>query len=40
MKNLFWFITHSIRYVGFKTFVKGFIPAYKKWNTLMKENDK
>lgn len=36
MKNLLWFIRASIKFVGFKHFVKGVIPAYRKWHSLMK----
>ncbi len=43
MKKLVWFVCESIKYnkgMGFKYFIKGFIPAYREWNALWKEDYK
>jgi len=39
MKRQLWFICASTRFVGIKAFLKGVIPAYRKWKSLMKKND-
>ncbi len=42
MKNIIWFTLNSVSYtkgMGIKYFIKGFIPAYIKWNRLMKETN-